>query len=88
MITILAMMMALSLTAFDDKHMPGTDYDIRDYGAVSDTSQLSTEAIQRAIDDCAKNGVKGIVELKIGSNCAPTSTCIWRWVPRSMAVRH
>ncbi len=56
MITILAMMMALSLTAFADKHMPGTDYDIRDYGAVSDTSQLSTEAIQRAIDDCAKNG--------------------------------
>lgn len=31
-------------------------YDIRDYGAVSDTAQLSTKAVQRAIDECASNG--------------------------------
>ena len=32
------------------------DYLIRDYGAVSDTTQLSTEAVQRAIDDCHRAG--------------------------------
>lgn len=31
-------------------------YDIRDYGAVADTSQLSTAAIQQAIDECNLNG--------------------------------
>lgn len=31
-------------------------YDIRDYGAVNDTTQLSTKAVQRAIDECSLNG--------------------------------
>lgn len=31
-------------------------YDIMDYGAVSDTTRLSTAAIQRAVDDCAAHG--------------------------------
>lgn len=32
------------------------DFDIRNYGAVSDTTRLSTEAVQRAIDDCSAAG--------------------------------
>ena len=32
------------------------DYNIRDYGAQNDTTVLSTEAIQRAIDDCSAHG--------------------------------
>ena len=31
-------------------------YNVLDYGAVADTSVLSTTAIQKAIDECAKNG--------------------------------
>ena len=31
-------------------------YNIRQYGAVSDTTQLSTQAIQKAIDACSQNG--------------------------------
>ena len=31
-------------------------YNITDYGAISDTTQLSTVAIQKAIDDCAAHG--------------------------------
>lgn len=36
--------------------MQAADYDIRNYGAVSDTTKLSTEAVQRAIDECSKTG--------------------------------
>ena len=32
------------------------DYNITAYGAVSDTTRLSTEAVQRAIDDCSRAG--------------------------------
>lgn len=32
------------------------DYNIVDYGAVSDTAVLSTEAVQRAVDVCSRNG--------------------------------
>ena len=32
------------------------DYNVKDYGAVNDTSSLSTVAIQRAIDECSMNG--------------------------------
>ena len=31
-------------------------FNVRDYGAVSDTTVLSTQAIQRAIDDCHQAG--------------------------------
>ncbi len=34
----------------------GTEYNIRDFGAVSDTTRLSTEAVQRAIDACHEAG--------------------------------
>lgn len=34
----------------------GQIYNIKDYGAVADTTQLATEAIQRTIDECAANG--------------------------------
>ena len=33
-----------------------SDYDIPDFGAVSDTTVLSTEAIQKAIDTCSEKG--------------------------------
>ena len=39
---------------FDNENK--TDYNIIDYGAISDTTTLSTKAIQQAIDDCYKNG--------------------------------
>ena len=32
------------------------DYNIKDYGAVSDTAQLSTDAVQQAIDACSTAG--------------------------------
>ena len=32
------------------------DYNIMDYGARLDTTVLSTEALQRAIDDCSRAG--------------------------------
>ena len=32
------------------------DYSILDYGAVSDTTRLSTDAVQRTIDQCAADG--------------------------------
>ena len=32
------------------------DYNVLDYGAVSDTSRLSTVAIQKAVDACARDG--------------------------------
>ena len=34
----------------------GRDYDITSYGASSDTTVLSTKAIQQAIDDCSSHG--------------------------------
>ena len=32
------------------------DYNIRDYGATNDTTRLSTQAIQQAIDACSQAG--------------------------------
>lgn len=32
------------------------DYNVVDYGAKSDTTVLSTKALQQAIDDCAEAG--------------------------------
>ena len=47
------------------------DYDIRKYGAVSDTTKYSTKAIQKAIDACSKAGGGRVVvpvgNYKIGS---------------------
>ena len=47
------------------------DYNIMDYGAVSDTTRLSTEALQRAIDECSRQGGGRVVvpagSFKIGS---------------------
>ena len=47
------------------------DYNIVDYGAKSDTTVLSTEALQRAIDDCSRAGGGRVVvpagSYKIGS---------------------
>jgi hypothetical protein len=37
------------------------EYNILDFGAVADTSILSTKAIQQAIDECSKSGGKVIV---------------------------
>ena len=49
----------------------GNDYNIRDFGAVSDTTVLSTTALQAAIDRCAKEGGGRVVvptgSYKIGS---------------------
>lgn len=40
-------------------------YNITDYGAVADTLHLSTDALQRAIDDCHSHG-GGIVSVPPG----------------------
>ncbi|HSJ69588.1 MAG TPA: glycosyl hydrolase family 28 protein, partial [Anditalea sp.] len=42
-----------------------TEYSVNDFGAVSDTTALSTEAIQQAIDKCAEEG-GGIVTFDKG----------------------
>lgn len=34
----------------------GKDYDVRKFGAMNDTTRLSTHAINRAIESCAENG--------------------------------
>lgn len=51
--------------------MQAKDYNIADYGAVSDTTRLSTEALQHAIDDCSLQGGGRVVvpagDYKIGS---------------------
>lgn len=39
--------------------MQAADYNICSYGAVSDTTKLSTEAVQRAIDECSEAGGGG-----------------------------
>ena len=41
-------------------------YNIMDYGAIADTTILSTNAIQKAIDECAKNG-GGVVWVPSGN---------------------
>ena len=47
------------------------DFNIRDYGAKSDTTQLSTSALQQAIDDCSHAGGGRVVvpagQYKIGT---------------------
>lgn len=47
---MLALVVLLSLTA------EVKDYNVVDFGAVNDTTVLSTAAIQRAVDDCSKAG--------------------------------
>ena len=47
-------------------HIQAADYNIMKYGAVNDTTQLSTSAIQQAIDDCSRNG-GGRVVIPTGS---------------------
>ena len=47
-LTTLLLTTALTATA--------TDFNIRNYGAKSDTTLLSTQAVQQAIDDCSKAG--------------------------------
>lgn len=45
-----------SLFAFVAIMAKAADYNIVSYGAVNDTTLLSTKAVQRAIDDCSKAG--------------------------------
>lgn len=46
-------------------------YSVADYGAVADTTRLSTEAFQRAVDDCAAHG-GGTVSVPAGSYLCAT----------------
>ena len=45
--------MAVLLLAAVSYTTKGRDYNIVDYGAKADTTQLSTTALQKAIDDCS-----------------------------------
>ena len=56
----------LSLIAFAGFGAAARTYDITDFGAVSDTTRLSTQAIQRAIDECSASG-GGKVVIPTGS---------------------
>ena len=57
------------------------DFVITRYGARPDTTQLSTKAIQRAIDKCAKSGGGRVVipagKFKTGSIFLKSNTCLW-----------
>lgn len=44
------------LLALANLSLSARTFDIMDYGAISDTTYLSTSAIQRAIDECSKAG--------------------------------
>ncbi|MDE6380414.1 MAG: glycoside hydrolase [Muribaculaceae bacterium] len=59
------------LTAISTMSLSARTFDITDYGAVSDTTCLSTEAIQKAIDACSKAGGGRVVvpagDFKTGS---------------------
>lgn len=46
-------------------------YNVMDYGAVADTTQLSTQAIQHAIDDCSAHG-GGTVSVPAGNYLCTT----------------
>ena len=48
--------MAVLLLAAVSYTTKGRDYNIVDYGAKADTTQLSTTALQKAIDDCSAAG--------------------------------
>ena len=49
-------MKILILTVFATLTAQAKDYNIADFGAVSDTTRLSTQAIQQAIDACSQAG--------------------------------
>ncbi len=61
----------LSLIALTNLSLAARTFDITDFGAVADTAQLSTQAIQKAIDECSKSGGGRVVvptgEFKTGS---------------------
>ena len=58
-----AILLLLTSAAFN---IQAADYNIVKYGALNDTTQLSTSAIQQAIDDCNRNG-GGRVVIPTGS---------------------
>lgn len=64
--SVLFLLLSCSIVAWGQKH-----YNIMDYGAVSDTTQLSTEAIQRAVDDCSAHG-GGVVWVPAGNYLSGT----------------
>lgn len=61
----------LSLIAFANLSLSARTFNISDYGAVADTTILSTYAIQKAIDECSKSGGGRVVvpsgDFKTGS---------------------
>ncbi len=61
----------LSLIALANLSVSARTFHITDFGAVADTTQLSTSAIQKAIDECSKSGGGRVVvptgEFKTGS---------------------
>jgi polygalacturonase len=58
-LNLLTVLLASSLSLF------AKDHSIREYGAVSDTTVLSTKAIQTAIDECSLDG--GTVQIPAGN---------------------
>lgn len=53
---MIRMVLTSVLSAVTGLAVVAKDYNVVDYGAVSDTTRLSTEAIQRAIDSCSEAG--------------------------------
>ena len=64
-------LMATLILSFLAGKAEAHDYNIVAYGAKADTTELSTKALQQAIDDCAKAGGGKVVvptgQYKIGS---------------------
>lgn len=66
---------------FSTSLLQAKDFSITDYGAVADTSQLSTPAIQKAIDDCNISGGGRVVipagNFKSGTLYLKDNVCLY-----------
>lgn len=69
----LKLILPVLMLLFSAQQLYAVDYNILNYGAKSDTTVLSTQALQRAIDACHKAGTGRVV---VPAGCFKTGTII------------
>ena len=71
MIPAMRILPLVILSLFCSLRVSAAAYNVLDYGAVADTAVLSTQAVQRAIDECSARGGGRVVvpagNFKIGT---------------------